>query len=100
MGITMSLKSALMQIQQEKKEKEIDLTNKIVNFDVVWKETLEEFKEDYPEINVDDIQVVEIQFENISFDSFSEFKTQLIGLINEKIYRVKTENSEIIYHFI
>ena len=79
---------------------EIDLTNKTVNFNVVWKETLEEIKEDYPEVSIDDINVLDINFENITFDNFSKFKTELINLIENEIYRVKTKDSEIIYNFV
>jgi hypothetical protein len=52
---------------------EIDLTNKVVNFDVLFSHTRDEYEAYYDDIAYEDIPIYDIKFEEIPFDDFTEF---------------------------
>lgn len=82
---------------------EMDLISKTINFDAIWKRTIEEYKEDYEQYGdekYDYIPVYDISFDDIQFDKFSEFKELILGLINSERYQIKLKDDEKVYMFI
>lgn len=88
----------------EEERVEIDILNRKVKFDVLWISTREEYKADYEDYNegepYDDIPLYDIDFYNIPFDNFKEFKKLIMFLIDNEIYRIRLVNSENIYSFV
>lgn len=79
---------------------EIDLTNKIVNFEAIWEITKKEFEIDYDDLKYDEIPIYDIKFNNIPFEKFTEFKDLIMNLIDNEIYIVRLSNDEKVYCFI
>lgn len=79
---------------------EIDLLNKTVNFDVLYTISKKEYDEYEPGLDFESIPTLDIDFENIPFDKFSEISESVINLLSKKIYRVNVKGESNILGFI
>lgn len=84
----------------EESRVEIDLVNKTIKFDAVFKISIEEYEEEYVDEDVEDIPIYEIDFNSIQFNSFLMFKESILELINSEIYTIKIKGDDLIYIFI
>ena len=88
----------------EEERVEIDILNRKVKFDAIWIITREEYKADYEDDSeeelYDDIPIYDIDFYNISFDDFPEFKKLIMFLIDNEIYRIRLKDNENVYGFV
>lgn len=84
----------------EESRVEIDLVNKTIKFDAVFKISIEEYQEEYVDEDVEDIPIYEIDFNSIQFNSFLMFKESILELINSEIYTIKIKGDDLIYIFI
>lgn len=77
---------------------EINIDEKIINFNVLDRYTKPEYLEDYGETDehYSQLPVLDIKFDQMSFTDFNEFASELLQLIQNKIYRVRQVNGEVV----
>lgn len=83
---------------------EINLDSKTINFKkLAWKILRDEYMEDYEEDEdkFNDLPILDVNFENISFNNFKNFKDMILSLIDKEIYNVRIKsNEDEVYVFV
>lgn len=80
---------------------EIDISKNIINFKVIWEYSKNEFEINHENKKYEQLPIYDIQFMQISFEAFTEFKDTIMDLLNNKIYYIRCKNdNDTVYVFV